>query len=96
MNLSRSDLLAELKKMVVKECDLSIAPETIPDDQPLFGPQSVCGLDSIDALQVSVALQKQYNVTITDPKDLRRVTGSFSALADFVLEQAAGTAPDPA
>ena len=72
----------ELKKLIIEECDLDIAPETIGDDDPLFGSESPIGLDSVDALQISIALQNKYGLVITDSKELRRVMKSINILAD--------------
>lgn len=72
----------ELKKLIIEECDLDIAPESIGDDDPLFGSESPIGLDSVDALQISIALQNKYGLVITDSKELRRVMKSINTLAD--------------
>jgi len=72
----------ELKKLIIEECDLDIAPEAIGDDDPLFGSESPIGLDSVDALQISIALQNKYGLVITDSKELRRVMKSINTLAD--------------
>ncbi|MDO8785792.1 MAG: phosphopantetheine-binding protein, partial [Syntrophales bacterium] len=66
-------LKMELKKLIVEECDLKTDPGEIGDEEPLFGGDSKFGLDSIDALQISVAIQQKYNITITDSKETRRV-----------------------
>lgn len=74
----------ELKLLIIEECDLDIGPEDIPDDDPLFGESSCIGLDSIDALQISIAIQKKYGVVITDSKELRQVMTSFASFADHI------------
>ncbi len=74
----------ELKELIIKECDLEISPDEINDDDPLFGNNSSIGLDSIDALQVSIAIQNQYGVVITDSKELRRVMTSINSFADHI------------
>lgn len=77
-------LKMELKRLIVEECDIVNAPEEIGDDEPLFGGESKLGLDSIDALQISVAIQNKYNITITDSKETRRVMRSLNTFADFI------------
>jgi acyl carrier protein len=77
-------LKMELKRLIVEECDIVNAPEEIGDDEPLFGSESRLGLDSIDALQISVAIQNKYNITITDSKETRRVMRSLNTFADFI------------
>jgi acyl carrier protein len=74
----------ELKQLIIKECDLEISPIDINDDDPLFGSDSSIGLDSIDALQVSIAIQNKYGVVITDSKELRRVMKSINSAADHI------------
>lgn len=78
------ELKRELKKLIVEECDLSIDSEEIGDEEPLFGQGSKLGLDSIDALQISVAVQQKYNITMTDSKETRRIMKSISAFAAFI------------
>ncbi len=75
----------ELKELIIEECDLAdrFRPGDIRDDEPLFGRDSRIGLDSIDALQISIAVQR-YNVNITDSKVMRRVMTSINAFADYL------------
>ena len=77
-------LKMELKRLIVEECDISNDPREIGDEEPLFGRDSKLGLDSIDALQISIAIQNKYNIAITDSKEMRRVMRSFNTFADFI------------
>jgi acyl carrier protein len=77
-------LKMELKRLIVEECDITTDPGEIGDEEPLFGSGSKLGLDSIDALQISIAIQNKYNITITDSKEMRRVMRSFNTFADFI------------
>lgn len=77
-------LKMELKKLIIEECDIAVVPEEIGDDDLLFGSDSRLGLDSIDALQISVAIQNKYNIIITDSKETRRVMRSINTFADFL------------
>jgi len=77
-------LKIELKRLIVEECDISNDPREIGDEEPLFGRDSKLGLDSIDALQISIAIQNKYNIAITDSKEMRRVMRSFNTFADFI------------
>ena len=79
-----SDLRYELKELIIEECEKECTPEEIKDDEALFGPDSVLELDSMDALQISMALQKEYNVVMTDSKKLRKIMVSINTLADFI------------
>ena len=77
-------LKLRLKQLIVKEADKDVAPETIGDEEPLFGPPASLKLDSIDGLQLSMALQNQFGVRITDPKQLVRIMRSINTLADHL------------
>ncbi len=80
-----SALKLKLKQMIVEECEKDeIEPEDIADDVELFSPLSNLELDSLDALQISMALQSRFGVRIVDPKEFRRVVVSINTLADFV------------
>ena len=83
------DLVGELKKLIIETLRLEeITPMDIEDDGPLFG--DGLGLDSIDALELVVALEKTYGVVIPDSEVGKRVFRSLNTLAEFVKEQSAG------
>jgi acyl carrier protein len=77
-------LKSDLKELIVAECDLDISADKIGDDDTLFGSDSPIGLDSVDALQVSIAVQNKYGVVITDSKVLRRVMKTINTFADYI------------
>ena len=79
MNYS-TNLKSDIKSMLVDSLMLQSGPETIADDQPLFGPGSL-GLDSVDALQIVVALDKNYGLKIPDPETARKVLHSVNSIA---------------
>ena len=82
----------EIRKLMVENLMLQISAEEIGDDQPLFGPGSV-GLDSVDALQLVVALDKTYGLKIADPEAARQILQNVNTIADAVLKhQTAGKA----
>ena len=74
----------ELKKLIVAACNRDMAPESIGDDDSLIGTDSALGLDSLDVLQLNVAIGQQYGARIEDSKHARRVMKSVNALADFL------------
>lgn len=78
------DFKLRLKRMIVTEADKELAPESIADDAVLFGPQSEVALDSIDALQISMAIHMQFGVRVEDPKQVRRIMVNINTLADFL------------
>lgn len=77
-------LKQRLKELIVSEADKEVAPASITDDEILFGPDSRLQLDSIDGLQISMALQLSFGVRITDPKQLVRIMRSVNTLADHL------------
>lgn len=85
MNTSdHADINLELKRLIVEATDKDIDPAEIGDDEPLFGRYSTLELDSLDGLQISMALQSGYDVVITDPKQLRRLLVSVNTMADYL------------
>ncbi|WP_074769343.1 phosphopantetheine-binding protein [Magnetospirillum fulvum] len=78
----------ELKRLIVSSLNLEdVSPEEIVSDEPLFGDGGL-GLDSIDALELGVALRKTYGIRIETVSDeVRRHFASVAALAAFITEQ---------
>lgn len=74
------NLKAEIKRMLVDSLMLQSGADAISDDQPLFGPGSL-GLDSVDALQIVVALDKNYGLKIPDPETARKILQSVNCIA---------------
>ena len=79
-------LKQQLKQLLVRECDKEdeIEWQSIADDEPLFGRQSRIQMDSLDALQLSLAVQQQYGVRIEGAKEGRRVLASIDSIAAFI------------
>lgn len=78
--------LNELKKLVVENCVLKIKPDEIGEETPLFGPGSV-GLDSLDALQLTVAIEQRYGIAINDAQVAREVLQSLGTLRRWLAQQ---------
>lgn len=79
------ELKRELKQLIITECDKEeFTPESIHDDEPLFGSDSPLQLDSMDALQISMALKEKYGIEVTDSKKIRTIMTSINTLADFI------------
>lgn len=73
-----------LKNLIIEACDKEITPEEISDTAPMFGEDSALALDSMDALQLSMEIQKVHGVVLADSKELRRVFTSINTLADYL------------
>ncbi len=91
MNLKQ--LKNDLKNMIVETLLLEdIQPSEIEDDAPLFG--EGLGLDSIDALELVVAIEKKFDVIIEDEEVGRQAFASITALADFIVEKKRADIPN--
>jgi acyl carrier protein len=83
-----ADLLHEIKELIINSLNLEgTKPAEIGDDDPLFG--SGLGLDSIDALELAVAIERTYKVTIPDEAVGKKVFSSARSLASYVQEHRA-------
>jgi acyl carrier protein len=87
-------LKRDIKQMMVENLMLQVTTDEISEDQPLFGPGSM-GFDSVDALQLVVALDKKYGLKIPDPESARAVLRSVSTMADAVAKHLAAPAAEP-
>lgn len=83
--MSHTDLNDEIKQLLVENLMLKVAPAEIKDDEPLFGEHGL-GLDSIDALEIVVAVEKRYGVKIPSSEVAREALRSVGALADYVAQ----------
>ena len=81
-------LKLETKRLLIENLMLQLTPEEIGDAQPLFGPESV-GLDSVDALQIVVALDKQFGLKIQDPEAAKQILQSVQTIAEAVVRHRA-------
>ena len=79
-------LKQELKQLLVRECDKEddIDWQDIQDDEPLFGRESRIQMDSLDALQLSLAVQQKYGVRIEGAKEGRRILVNIESLAEHI------------
>jgi acyl carrier protein len=82
--MDREQLKLELKRMIVRECQKDVAPETLTDDGLLIGSESQLGLDSLDALQIALAVKQHFGKRIDGNNKTRMALKSINTLADFV------------
>ncbi len=79
------DLIQELKKEIVEQLNLQdIDPSTIKDTDPLF--IDGLGLDSIDALELIVLLQKKYGIKLASAEDGKEVFYSVKSMATYITK----------
>jgi acyl carrier protein len=83
------ELKKQVKQMLVENLMLQVGAEEIGDDQALFGAGSL-GLDSVDALQLVVALEKNFGLKLSDTEVARKTMQSVNTIATAIQ---AGQAP---
>jgi len=83
-----NNLEHELAELIIDFCNIEdISAAEITADDPLIGPDSPFGLDSLDAVEVVVAVQKKYGVRIGGEKTSRTALESLRALAKFIRQE---------
>ena len=81
-----AEIKKELKVLLVEQLSLEdITPEEIGDDMQLFG--EGLGLDSLDAVEIVVLLQRNFNLEVKDMEQSREVFTSVNTLAEYVYEK---------
>jgi len=85
------DLELELKKLIIDVLELEdVQPDDIASDEALFG--AGLGLDSIDGLELGMAIRKTYGVKIeATNEDVRKIFTSVKTIADFIAGQKGAT-----
>lgn len=87
MNTPDPAFFQALKQLILEAADKTEPAGGLGDDEILFGPDSRLQLDSLDALQVSMAIQKRYGVRMPDSKETRRALASLATLAAHLTER---------
>jgi acyl carrier protein len=82
--INRAELIQRIKDMMVENLMLQVTAAEITDDQALFGPGSL-GLDSVDALQLVVALDKNFGLKVPDPAAAKTILQNVNTIAQAVL-----------
>ena len=82
---NRAALLQALKELIIDECEKDVSAESITNDEPLFG--GPLDLDSLDALQLCMAVKRVYDVRIQGNTASRKALANVNALADTILKK---------
>ncbi len=85
--MSNLELKLQIKRLMVENLMLQIPAEEIADDIPMFGPGGL-GLDSVDALQLVVALDKNYGLKISDAEAAKGILQSVNTMAAAIEQKA--------
>lgn len=83
------DLRDEIKTLMVENLMLKMPKEEIGDDLPLFSPEGLA-LDSIDALELVVSLEKRFGVSVPNSEVARQALASVNTIHDYVLANRKG------
>ena len=89
VSLDRETLKRDLKALILSECDREdeFTIDEISDDEVLIGSDANLALDSLDVLQISLAIKKAYDVRIEGAKEARIAFASINATADYILKE---------
>jgi len=83
--MTTEELKLQLKKQIIEFLNLiSVKPEDIKDDEPLFG--EGLGLDSIDSIELIVLLGREYGIDIKDPKEGRKILTNINTMVAYIEE----------
>ncbi|HEU4646965.1 MAG TPA: phosphopantetheine-binding protein [Burkholderiales bacterium] len=85
----REAMIAELTALILEATEKTLDGAALAADEPIFGSGTRLALDSLDALQLSMALQKRYGIRLTDSKETRRILTCVGNLADHLLSRRA-------
>jgi acyl carrier protein len=86
---AREAIIAELTALILEATEKTLDGAALAADEPIFGSDARLALDSLDALQLSMALQKRYGIRLTDSKETRRILSCVGNLADHLLPKRA-------
>ncbi len=78
------ELKESIKEMMVENLMLKTPKEEIGDNLPLFGPEGL-GLDSIDALELVVSLEKKFGVTVPNSETAKSALATVGSIAEYVV-----------
>lgn len=84
--MAEDDLRIRIKEMMVQSLMLQTTADQIGDDQPLFGPGGL-GLDSIDALELVVSMEKTFGVGVPNSEVAGTALQTVNSIHDYILEK---------
>ncbi len=81
---SIEELIPLVKVAIIKQLNIDITPEAMDENMALFG--EGLGLDSIDALELIVMIDRDFGIKIGDPKEARKIFQSVRVMAEYIQE----------
>lgn len=81
-------LKTEIKELIIQTLNIkNILAEQVPDSVPLFSAENILDLDSIDGIELVMAIQEKYQVRIADQNVARNVIESIDSIAEFLVKE---------
>ncbi|HKH63023.1 MAG TPA: phosphopantetheine-binding protein [Flavitalea sp.] len=78
------ELIPIVKAGIIKQLNIDMTPDALDEDMALFG--EGLGLDSIDALELIVLIDRDFGIKIGDPKEARKIFQSVRVMAEYIQE----------
>jgi acyl carrier protein len=83
-----AELRYEIKMLIMETLGIhDVNPDDIDNDEPLFGGKNALTLDSVDGIEIIMALQRKYQIRITDQHAARHVIQSINSIAEFISRE---------
>ncbi|MFZ4522883.1 MAG: phosphopantetheine-binding protein [Bacteroidales bacterium] len=90
MLIPPEELKLEIIKLIMDTLSIeNIDPNNVDMEKPLFGGGNTLTLDSVDAIEIIMAIQRTYGIRIADQTTARQVINSVNSIAKFITEQQA-------
>jgi acyl carrier protein len=87
-----AELKLEIKELIMQTLSINdVNPAEVSDEEPLFGGTNALTLDSVDAIEIIMAIQRTYNIRITDQNQARYIIRSINSIAEFITLEKAKT-----
>lgn len=82
------NLREEIKRMITETLNITeVNPDDIDNEEPLFSGTNIIRLDSVDALEIIMAIQRNYNIRIADQATARYSLKSVNTIAEFIVSE---------
>jgi acyl carrier protein len=84
---SKEELIQKIKEMIIRACEIKdVKPEDVPTDVPFIGGPGPLILDSLDAIEIAMAIRYEFGVELRNASTAAKAMQSFDSLADFIIE----------
>jgi len=91
-NEPSDELKREIKELIMSTLNIAdINPEEVDDDEPLFGGNNALTLDSVDGIEIIMALQRKYGIRLNDQNLARQIIQSINSIAEFIVKEKASS-----